>query len=258
MGNSKSYLDKTFRVTDPDCRIREAKNLQVFVTYKAGDALPPGAHVGDIVRITRGVDVTVDDVAIANNRIFVHAVAADGSALGWTAAGNFGNALLNETFGEVPPANAQKQGANAAWQGGEYLGQVTLVNIVGEGFEPEQIVIDYLDPFQAMVAAATQAGVRLALTDGFRTYPDQKRLYDGYIQGRPGFNLAAKPGFSNHQHGKAFDLSVGGGDGDPVYDWLKLNAPTHGFVRTVNREPWHWEYRPQAARNGFKLASVTV
>jgi len=82
-------------------------------------------------------------------------------------------------------------------------------------------------------------------------------LYNGYISGRPGFNLAAKPGFSNHQDGFAYDFAIGGYEGNPRYDWLKLHAPEHGFVRTVNKEPWHWEYRPDVAATGaYKTPNV--
>jgi LAS superfamily LD-carboxypeptidase LdcB len=77
------------------------------------------------------------------------------------------------------------------------------------------------------------------------------------------FALAAEPGRSNHQNGIAFDLDVGGFDGNPVYDWLKVHGPGFGFIRTVNKEPWHWEFRPAQATDladlgKFKLPGVTV
>ena len=92
-------------------------------------------------------------------------------------------------------------------------------------------------------------------------YQRQAQLYAAYQQGHG--NLAAKPGNSNHQHGQAFDLNTHGFDGDPIYDWLAKNGPKFGFVRTVNKEHWHWEYRPAdaatlAAQGGFKLSNVKV
>jgi hypothetical protein len=58
--------------------------------------------------------------------------------------------------------------------------------------------------------------------------------------------------------GFAYDFAIGNYNGDPLYDWLKAHGPAHGFVRTVNGEPWHWEYRPQVAATGaFKIPSVT-
>jgi len=58
-------------------------------------------------------------------------------------------------------------------------------------------------------------------------------------------------------------LDVGGFDGNPVYDWLKTNGPKFGFIRTVTKEPWHWEFRPTEAADlvglgKFKLRGVTV
>jgi len=78
-------------------------------------------------------------------------------------------------------------------------------------------------------------------------------------------NLAAQPGASNHQHGQAFDLNTMHNkfDGsDRIYEWLKRNGPKHGFVRTVSKESWHWEYRPAeatalAAAGKFKLDGVS-
>ena len=66
---------------------------------------------------------------------------------------------------------------------------------------------------------------------------------------------------SNHQNGIAFDLNTGGFEGAPVYDWMKKNATSFGFIRTVNKEHWHWEYRPQTAEEfrkegKFKLDRV--
>jgi LAS superfamily LD-carboxypeptidase LdcB len=98
-----------------------------------------------------------------------------------------------------------------------------------------------LDPYFDLVEAAAKEGIKIAINSGFRSYPEQKVLYEGFIKKLPHFNRAAKPGFSKHQNGIAFDIDVAGGSGNPVYDWLKKNAPSRGFVRTVSGEPWHWE-----------------
>jgi LAS superfamily LD-carboxypeptidase LdcB len=100
--------------------------------------------------------------------------------------------------------------------------------------------------------------VPLPLKSGFRTYPKQQTLFDGWTRRLPGFNLAAKPGFSNHQVGFAYDFAIDAYGGNPRYDWLKRNGPQHGFVRTVSGEPWHWEYRPKIAQTGaFKAPGVS-
>jgi LAS superfamily LD-carboxypeptidase LdcB len=101
------------------------------------------------------------------------------------------------------------------------------------------------------------------MNSGFRSYPEQKFLWDGYQRKLPGFNLAAKPGISNHQSGIAFDLDVAGGPGNQTYDWLAKRGPAFGFFRTVNKEFWHWECDPVratrlASNNTFKTSNVVV
>ena len=89
--------------------------------------------------------------------------------------------------------------------------------------------------FLRMQAAANDAGVRLSITSGFRTQDEQKHLYYCYTSGSCNSgNIAARPGYSNHQSGLALDLSPSA--------WLAKNASKFGFVRTVAKEAWHYEY----------------
>ncbi|NVB76837.1 MAG: D-alanyl-D-alanine carboxypeptidase [Kofleriaceae bacterium] len=91
--------------------------------------------------------------------------------------------------------------------------------------------------FRTMAAAARKAGIELAIRSGFRSHEKQKQLYREYKKGWG--HLAAKPGYSNHQNGKAVDIYI---DDYRVYEWLRANAKKFGFKRTVRREAWHWEY----------------
>jgi hypothetical protein len=89
--------------------------------------------------------------------------------------------------------------------------------------------------FLKMQAAANADGVRLSLTSGFRTMAEQKHLYNCYTsKSCNNGNLAARPGYSNHQSGLALDVSTS--------SWLARNASRFGFVRTVSKESWHYEY----------------
>jgi len=89
--------------------------------------------------------------------------------------------------------------------------------------------------FLRMQRAADSAGVYLALNSGFRTYAEQQYLYDCYLSGSCNDgNLAAAPGYSNHQSGVAVDLTTS--------SWLAANASRFGFVRTVPSEDWHYEF----------------
>jgi|SRR5436190_20467954 len=91
--------------------------------------------------------------------------------------------------------------------------------------------------FREMARAARKQGLELAIRSGFRSHDKQKELYARFRRGWG--HLAAKPGYSNHQNGKAVDVYI---DDYRVYEWLKKNANKFGFKRTVKREAWHWEY----------------
>lgn len=57
--SSTSFMGKVFVVRDANSRVRSDNNLNTFVKYKAGDAIPPGKAVGDFVTIPVGARVHV-------------------------------------------------------------------------------------------------------------------------------------------------------------------------------------------------------
>lgn len=238
----QSYLNKPFFIGDPQARLRNESDLLTFVMENNQPKLIPN-----------GTEVRITDARVLRDLVFVNA-----ENFGWTAATNLKNKFLNETVGVFPPQDDNQKGANAAWDAGRFLKQITLIEIVGADNQLKFISQDIADEYLALVNAAAADGVPMPLKSGFRTYPKQAFLRDGWDRRLPGFNLAAKPGFSNHQDGFAYDFAISGFEGNPRYDWLKRNAPRHGFVRTVNNEPWHWEFRPTIAQTGaFKAPGVT-
>ncbi|MBL8916213.1 MAG: D-alanyl-D-alanine carboxypeptidase family protein [Archangium sp.] len=94
--------------------------------------------------------------------------------------------------------------------------------------------------FNQMKAAARRAGVNLSVVSGFRTMAQQRQLYAAYRAGRG--NLAARPGYSNHQGGLSADLNTGGYN-TRAYKWLKAHGRQYGFVNDVRGEHWHWTFR---------------
>jgi len=114
--------------------------------------------------------------------------------------------------------------------------------------------------FAAMAAAAQAEGVRITINSGFRTIARQNYFYNCMLTKKcNNGNLAAKPGNSNHGWGLATDLNTGCGGQDPnssrapaackssvVYNWLLRNSAKFGVIRTVHKEPWHWEFRSGA------------
>jgi cell wall-associated NlpC family hydrolase len=99
--------------------------------------------------------------------------------------------------------------------------------------------------YRAMSAAFAGAfGSPICITDSYRTYASQVRLYGQ----KPA--LAAVPGTSNHGWGLAVDLCGGiESFGTASYNWMKANAGRFGFLHpdwaepgNGREEPWHWEY----------------
>ena len=110
------------------------------------------------------------------------------------------------------------------------------------------------ESFLAMYDAADADGVRLVLNTAFRDNAFQERLWRTYQrrlrawqetpigERGPRPPPAARPGYSNHQSGIAVDIST---QGQGVLSWLTANAQRFSFFRTVDSEPWHWEYLPE-------------
>lgn len=95
--------------------------------------------------------------------------------------------------------------------------------------------------FKAMQAAAAKADVNLSATSGFRTMEQQRVLYQKYLNGTG--NLAAKPGYSNHQNGISMDIGGIGSYSSKAFNWMKNNAAKYGFQNDVRGEYWHWTFK---------------
>jgi D-alanyl-D-alanine carboxypeptidase len=89
-----------------------------------------------------------------------------------------------------------------------------------------------------MMAAAKKDGVKIGITDSYRSYAEQvdvARRKGLYSQG----GLAAKPGTSEHGWGMAADLDLN----NKAQAWMRANGAKYGFVENTPREPWHWAYK---------------
>lgn len=112
-------------------------------------------------------------------------------------------------------------------------------------------------------ASVTEGAGILGINNGYRSYDVQTRTYESHViaRGQPGADaISARPGFSEHQSGLAFDLvactvECGAHEefGETVQgEWVAANAWRFGFiVRYVwgetektgyLPEPWHIRY----------------
>jgi LAS superfamily LD-carboxypeptidase LdcB len=125
-------------------------------------------------------------------------------------------------------------------------GQIPVAALCGLKSAPGQYLrADAAYAFDRLsYAYQQQFGTPVCVTDSYRSYPEQVRLYAT----KPG--LAAVPGTSNHGWGTAVDLCGGiQSFGTRQHTWMLLNAPLYGWFHPSwaepagsRPEPWHWEY----------------
>jgi LAS superfamily LD-carboxypeptidase LdcB len=89
---------------------------------------------------------------------------------------------------------------------------------------------------------------------GYRDFAGQVEMWDSYCSNKHedscpvsgctprDTTIAACPGTSIHQTGRAIDFKFGLKNGGEYLRWLNDNANKYGFEETVSGEPWHWEY----------------
>lgn len=115
--------------------------------------------------------------------------------------------------------------------------------------------------FSTMVKAAARDGVSLWGASSYRSYGDQKRLFDSYVHadGRKDAQaFSAKPGHSEHQTGLAVDVASQKCTVQACFAkteagrWVARHAAAYGFVVRYPKdtqgvtgyiyEPWHLRY----------------
>jgi D-alanyl-D-alanine carboxypeptidase len=111
-----TYKDKVFIVDSADARLRRADDLSRAEVYQNGDALPPGAQVGDIKRLPRRTSIRVTDTRTDSARkvyVFAEPIdAASGIPSGWTIATNLEGLFLNEITAWSPADMQAPPGRN--------------------------------------------------------------------------------------------------------------------------------------------------
>lgn len=87
-----------------------------------------------------------------------------------------------------------------------------------------------------------QFGTDLPVISGGRTFQEQTALYNSWLAGKG--NLAAKPGTSKHETGRAVDFGGAAHSGGTAqHSWLAANAPNFGWHWAGKNfgEAWHFE-----------------
>ena len=166
---------------------------------------------------------------------------------------------------------------------------VNKYNYLEETYTPENIIdisIRYayddnktteeaLEYYKIMNEAALKDGIKLVISSGYRTYKEQEETYEYYkeIKGEENIeSYAARPGFSEHQTGLAFDilkLGVKSADFDKTeeFTWLENNSYKYGFILRYPKdkenitgydyESWHYRYVGVTAATKMHNENIT-
>jgi hypothetical protein len=114
------------------------------------------------------------------------------------------------------------------------------MNICVTTIDGHYVEVNTARAFLRIRKAARNVGISIHVVSGFRSMASQRYLYHCYLSKKcNGGNLAAVPGYSNHQSGHALDLNTSAGG---VYSYLVNHGHAYGFRRTVPSEKWHWEH----------------
>lgn len=128
---------------------------------------------------------------------------------------------------------------------------------------PEYLRQDAAWYLEEMFRAAEADGVNLLLIDGYRSYTEQRSLYNTYVQKYSSSTIATMdcwPGASEHQLGLAVDLGDRLRscnlrtcfDNTVVYSWLHEHAWEYGWIERypygktditgISYSPWHYRF----------------
>lgn len=125
----------------------------------------------------------------------------------------------------------------------------------------------------SMQEAANSNGYDLTLLSGFRSYNTQYNLYNNYVKryGKEKTDtFSARPGYSEHQTGLAFDIGkIDDNFGDtPSGIWLANNCHLYGFIVRYPKdkqnitgykyEPWHVRYLGVDIATSVKESGLTL
>lgn len=130
-----------------------------------------------------------------------------------------------------------------------------------------------LKAFNKMKNAAKKDNIHLEIASGFRSYEEQKALYNEYKSEngqKKADTYSARPGHSEHQSGMAID--VNGADfsmvGQKDMKWLGKHCAKYGFIIRFPKskesitgysyEPWHIRYVGKKTAKEIKKQGICL
>ena len=139
----------------------------------------------------------------------------------------------------------------------DYVPSNTYKDATGLNYCSECINVDAYEKYKLMKADMASLGMNIWIQSGYRSYSLQESLYNKYVN-RDGKLAAdtysARPGYSEHQTGLAFDLNSISDEFQDTSEgkWVNENAWRYGFILRYPKskesitgykyESWHLRY----------------
>jgi zinc D-Ala-D-Ala carboxypeptidase len=240
-----SSIEQRLGVMAPASRSFDAALTAEMETDPAGTGATSEWAVGGTQAMTASATASADPATLASwLGTLTTSAGATATTSGMTDALAGGASAVTGVSGGPTSANLREPGDYGRLEAPPELaaygnGQIPSEALAPIGVGSHRLWAPAASAFQEMTAAAAADGVTIGVTDSYRSYDSQvdlARRKGLYSQG----GLAATPGTSNHGWGLALDLDLD----DPAQAWMREHGWQYGFVESVPREPWHFEYRP--------------
>lgn len=158
------------------------------------------------------------------------------------------------------PLRFRTKGYKQKIDGITYIDGIMIANKsyrLPKSYDPGGLTPETLKAYRKMRKAALKDGMYLTYLSAYRSYNDQKELYDSYVKMyglKEAERLCARPGYSEHQTGMAMDINNATGwfDDSPEAEWLEKHCCEYGFILRYPRgkekitgyryECWHVRY----------------
>ena len=127
---------------------------------------------------------------------------------------------------------------NRIYSIGEYEPENLEDAPVAFAFNNIKLDANVLPLIEELIGDAKEAGYSFILSGGYRSYEEQQKIYNRYVNSygeREADNIVARPGHSEYQTGLTFDLTIYNKTYDKPeesdeYNWLMENAKNYGFI----------------------------
>ena len=176
----------------------------------------------------------------------------------------------------VKEVNSSGHDVTQGSSGETYFDGTLVVNKtygMDSSYNPGGLTPECASAFENLRRSAALDGINIYIESGFRSYEEQERLYEQYVNSRgkeAADTFSARAGHSEHQTGLTIDCN-NASDGfayTPEAEWLAEHAYEYGFIirypegkediTGYKYEPWHIRYVGKSLAQKLNDSGLTI